>query len=218
VRKKPTRRQHDCETRERLLTCAAQLFAERGFKKVTVRAICRAAHANVAAVNYHFGDKGGLYREVLQAAVEIARTTREAARRAGEGQPPDEQLRRYVQVVVSRVLAPGPASWIHRLITREMADPTPAFDALVDQGIRPRVDDLSAIVAAILDCPPNDVRVMRAVASIQAQWLVYLPNPVLSRLRPRFHPRVDDVDQIAAHIAEFSLAGIRAVGGPTASN
>ena len=46
----------DRETRERLLKAAEALFAERGFKRVTVREICLAARANVAAVNYHFGD------------------------------------------------------------------------------------------------------------------------------------------------------------------
>ena len=53
----------DPRTRARLLKAAEQLFAERGFRKVTVREICHAAKANVAAVNYHFGDKLGLYRE-----------------------------------------------------------------------------------------------------------------------------------------------------------
>jgi AcrR family transcriptional regulator len=41
----------DTETRARLLKAAERLFAERWFKKVTVRDICRAARANVAAVN-----------------------------------------------------------------------------------------------------------------------------------------------------------------------
>ena len=76
-------KQRDRETRERLLKAAAQLFADRGFKKVTVRDICRAARANVAAVNYHFGDKSGLYREVLQLAIETMRATNDAARAAG---------------------------------------------------------------------------------------------------------------------------------------
>ena len=64
------RSQADRETRERLLQVAKQLFADRGFRNVTVREICRDAHANVAAVNYHFGDKLGLYRAVLQSAID----------------------------------------------------------------------------------------------------------------------------------------------------
>jgi len=50
----------DQDTRERLLGEAARLFAARGFARVTVRDICRAANANVAAINYHFhGKRGG---------------------------------------------------------------------------------------------------------------------------------------------------------------
>ena len=60
----------DVETHGRLLDAAARLFAARGFKDVTVREICRAARANVAAVNYHYRDKEGLYREVLGKAID----------------------------------------------------------------------------------------------------------------------------------------------------
>ena len=86
----------------------AQLFADRGFKKVTVRDICRAARANVAAVNYHFGDKLGLYREVLQRAIDRMRATNDAAREAGRARRPEEQLRRYIGIFVQRLLGRGP--------------------------------------------------------------------------------------------------------------
>src|SRR5207253_9605206 len=142
----------DHETRQRLLTVAERLFADRGFKKVTVREICRAARANVAAVNYHFGDKLGLYREVLQSAIDAMRATSDAARQAGKGQAADEKLRRYLQVYLRRVLDSGSDTWIHRLINRELADPTPALDILVDQVVKPRMEYLSGLVAELLRC------------------------------------------------------------------
>ena len=206
-------KQRDRETRERVLRSAAQLFADRGFKKVTVRDICRAARANVAAVNYHFGDKGGLYREVLQRAIDIMRATSEAARAAGEGQPADDRLRLYIHVSLCRVMRDGHASWIYRLVNREIADPTPAFDALVEQGVRPRLDDLSAIVADIIGCPVADERVSRCVASVHAQWVLFVPHPIASRLRSKLQLRSDNIDRVAEHLADFSLAGIRAVAG-----
>src|SRR5438094_10078025 len=115
----------DRATRERLIAAAARLFGERGFKNVTVREICRAARANVAAVNYHFGDKLGLYREVLQAAIASMQSTTAAARRAGKGGTAEEQLRAYIRVYIQQVVGPGREPWISQLLARELADPTP---------------------------------------------------------------------------------------------
>jgi AcrR family transcriptional regulator len=60
------------ETRQRLLEAAGAVFAERGFRATTVREICHRARANLAAVNYHFGDKERLYGAVLQYALRYA--------------------------------------------------------------------------------------------------------------------------------------------------
>lgn len=52
-------------TRMRLLDAAEQLFAERGIDATSLRAITAAAGANLASVNYHFGSKDALFREVV---------------------------------------------------------------------------------------------------------------------------------------------------------
>src|SRR6478672_3194418 len=117
----------DRETHVRVLTAAARLFAASGFKKVTVREICRAADANVAAVNYHFGDKVGLYHEVLEHAIDAMRATTDAARSAGEGGTPEQKLRAYIRVFVQRIVGQGQDTWIHQLMAHEIADPTPAL-------------------------------------------------------------------------------------------
>jgi TetR/AcrR family transcriptional regulator, regulator of cefoperazone and chloramphenicol sensitivity len=207
----------DQETRERLLTTAERLFADRGFKRVTVREICRAARANVAAVNYHFGDKLGLYREVLRSAIDAMRATSDAAREAGQGQPAEEQLRRYIAIFVHRLLDSGAHSWLHRLINREISDPTPALDALVEQGLRPRIEYLSRLVGEMIGCDPSEERVLRCVASIQAQSIAYLPNPIASRLGLTFTRTPEHIDEVAKHIADFSLAGIHAIAGAKAA-
>ena len=53
------------ETRQRLLDAAERLFAERGFEATSLRNITAKAHANLAAVNYHFGSKLKLVQEVI---------------------------------------------------------------------------------------------------------------------------------------------------------
>jgi len=203
-------RSADRETRQRLLHAAERLFAERGFKHVTVREICRAARANVAAVNYHFGDKLGLYRQIVQSAVERMQATTEAARDAGTGRPAEEQLRQYILTVNRRLLAASDGT-LQRVITREMYDPTPALDELIEQGLRPRLDHLSALIARVLGCDPDDPRVLRCAASIQAQTIAYLPNAVADRMGRPVKLTGARIDEIAAHIAEFSLAGLDAI-------
>ncbi|MFI5184372.1 MAG: TetR/AcrR family transcriptional regulator [Vicinamibacteria bacterium] len=197
-------------TRARILEAAAGLFADRGFRKVTIRDICRAADVNVAAVNYHFGDKVGLYQEVLQLAIDAMRGTTEEARRLGAGLPAEERLRRFVAVFVERILTSG-SQIIHRLIHREINDPTPAFHRLMEDGVRPRVEYLAGLAAEIIGCPPSDERALRSAFSVQAQVIACFPNPVSARLG--FKPPPAVADGIARHISDFSLRGIEGLRG-----
>jgi TetR/AcrR family transcriptional regulator, regulator of cefoperazone and chloramphenicol sensitivity len=207
-------RLRDRETRDRLLNAAARLFAGRGFKRVTVRDICHEAGANVAAVNYHFGDKLGLYREVLQTAVNRMRSTLEAAQAAGHDGDAEARLRAYIHVYLARVVGSGLDAWIHRLMARELVDPTPALDLIVQEAIRPRLAYLSTIVSELLTLPIDDVRVTRCAHSVQALCISLIPNPVSTRLYPEVKMTPDAVAAFADHIASFSAAGIRSLACP----
>lgn len=202
--------ERDTATRARLLSTAARMFAERGFAKVTVRDICKKARANVAAVNYHFGGKLGLYHEVIQSAMREMQATTDAAREAGERQPPEAQLRAYIDVFLHRVVT-NRDNWIHPLMMQEMSDPTPAFDLVIKDVIRPRLAYLFGIIAELTGCPVDDARVARCAMSVQVQCLALLHNPTAGRINPAFERTPETLDAMADHIARFSLAGIRAL-------
>jgi TetR/AcrR family transcriptional regulator, regulator of cefoperazone and chloramphenicol sensitivity len=201
---------HDQATQERLLQAAAPLFAERGFKDVAVRDICRKARANVAAVNYHFGNKLGLYREVVRLVAQRMTTARIAAMEVTESDPPEKQLRDYISTFITHLMSEEEGSWIEKLMGREMAEPTPALDLIIELGIKPNADRLGALIARLLKCSPSDERVWMCAVSIQSQCLFYRTSkPVFARMLPghKFTPQL--LERIAAHIADFSLAGIR---------
>ena len=54
------------DTRERILDVAERLFMENGYEATSMRMITGAAEVNLAAVNYHFGSKEALLREVFR--------------------------------------------------------------------------------------------------------------------------------------------------------
>ena len=54
------------DTRERILDVAERQFMEHGYEATSMRMITSMADVNLAAVNYHFGSKEGLLREVFR--------------------------------------------------------------------------------------------------------------------------------------------------------
>jgi AcrR family transcriptional regulator len=114
------------ETRDRLLDEAERLFAERGFEATSVRDITAAAGANLAAVNYHFGGKDNLYREVFRRRLTAVKEQRLAAVR-GAASGADASLESIVRAFAVAVLEPfvdvREGVRITQLIVREFADP-----------------------------------------------------------------------------------------------
>ena len=198
------------DTRQRLIDAAALLFANRGFEQVTVREICKASRANVAAVNYHFGDKAGLYRAVVTSAIQVMLETNELTMRAGDGLSPEEQIRGFIRVFVERLTGDGPNTWIHRLMAREMEQPSEALELVMTQVVKPRLEYLSGVAAQFMGLQPGDVRVKRCIASLQLQCMMaarQLPPPI----EKTWGPAMRDIDAAVTHIAEFSLGGMRAI-------
>jgi len=200
------------ETRDRLLGEGARLFAARGFARVTVRDICRAADANVAAINYHFRGKQGLYDAVVQAAIDRMQATTDAIIAAGRGQTPEAQLTAYVTIFLTVVTAAGRDNWIHQLMVREITEPTPALDRVVREVLEPRTKYLGSIVASLLGCRADDPRVQRSVMSVQMQTLAAVDQRLPMHRGPRTPAAVAE---LADHIARFSLGGIAALNAPS---
>ncbi|HEU5357740.1 MAG TPA: CerR family C-terminal domain-containing protein, partial [Gemmatimonadales bacterium] len=157
------------DTRRRLFDAARELFTDQGFDNVTVRDLCTRAGANLAAINYHFGDKLALYLEVVRSAVEEMRSTNHEMM-AGPELPAADRLRRYVREYVPRLmLIDRRRAWIQKLMRNEMSEPTAAAQLIIEEILRPRVAYLTGIVAELVGCAPDDPRVTRCVSAIQMQ-------------------------------------------------
>jgi TetR/AcrR family transcriptional regulator, regulator of cefoperazone and chloramphenicol sensitivity len=197
-------------TKVRLIEAAGEEFAGKGFDATRIRAICDRAGANVAAVNYHFGDKEQLYVETVLDAHRCGRELGEDDAAVAAG--PAEQLRCFIHHFLTRVLAINhPEDWRHRLMLREMLQPTSASDVLVRESIRPHFERLRQVIRQF--CPEADERKLNALSfSVIGQCLHYrMARPVTERLigPEAFHAL--DLDFLTDHITSFCLAALGSI-------
>ena len=199
-------------TRDKLVEAAGNVFAERGYHAATIREICRRAGANVAAVNYTFGDKMGLYTEVLRHSVRAAQS---AAMKAAldSSLSPQDTIRGVIRARLMTLCQEARPDWHIRLVLHEFSHPTQAMGRVVDEGMRPIYERLRKAVSEIIGLPPTHETTLLSVNSIVGQILFYMfSRPVLARLQPELKLTPDQLDRIADHIAELSLAYLKKVG------
>jgi TetR/AcrR family transcriptional regulator, regulator of cefoperazone and chloramphenicol sensitivity len=202
-------------TQQRLLEAAEATFAEKGFKAASIREICKAAGANVAAINYYFGDKERLYIETVKCA-HRACTEGEPFPDWEPGTPPVQKLGDFIRIMVSRMLTPqSPAST--QVMMREMAQPTAACVEVVREYIQPIAGKLKGILEELLPHAAEPERVLFAF-SVVGQCHFYRSNRAVASLlvgEEMFNQL--DAGVVAEHITAVTL---RALGlelaGPAA--
>ncbi|BCS89700.1 TetR/AcrR family transcriptional regulator [Pseudodesulfovibrio sediminis] len=199
----------DVNTKKALLAAAIKVFADKGFDSATVRAICSMAKANVAAVNYHFGSKNGLYSAVLQKIfpngeewkANIASST------------PEEELREFLRGLAFDIYERDNGLVAERwaIFLREMAKPSENLDYIVHHQVQPRANTLRTILIKILGPYASDTTLAYCGSNIWAMMLDHLlTQPILDRMTPHRPQVQDSIDEWVDHIVTFSLGGLMA--------
>ena len=131
-------------TRERLIEASIDVFSRHGFDGTSLSAIAEEAGVTQPTLNYHFGTKDQLYRDVISycgsqwiAAVEVGDDLRDLSQ-------PDVlkvALRRLGHVIVGQ-----------KVVTRLMmqASMHPDFEAEVEKALRPGVDVLTGLLEDLI--------------------------------------------------------------------
>ena len=200
------------DTRARLIEAAGFVFSEQGYRAATVRDICTRANANVAAINYHFRDKLGLYVEVVRVSMGT-HGDHDLGRMQLDAKPAAEALRLLIAGMLERALGRDRAAWYLRIMSHELAQPSEAFARVVDEVISPNYASLRGVLGRLLGREPGDDITRLCAHSVIGQVVHFAAaRPVINILWPAMKMTPAQVAQIAKHIADFSLAGIRATG------
>jgi AcrR family transcriptional regulator len=204
---------NDC-TKERILDEAEALFALKGYDAVSVREITGAADCNLAAVNYHFGNKQNLYLEVFRSrwlprAVRIQKCFRKSLASNG-ALTPSTVVESLAQAFINGPLSEEERQRHHQLISGELAKPTEAFQMIADQAFRPLFENLLQDLRSAL---PDDIEEERLALNIFSVFAMVLYFNFAQPLISSFMGCGYDADfkgRLVDHIVEFTLNGLGA--------
>ncbi|MFI5143086.1 MAG: CerR family C-terminal domain-containing protein [Thermoanaerobaculales bacterium] len=209
-----TRVECGAATRERLLDAAEELFAAKGFAGASIRDITTAAECNLAAVNYHFDGKTGLYREVFRRRLAVLREQRVGSVRRflAKGHTPpalETVLAEFAKVFLEPLVEKGHSRLLIELWAREMLDPHLPPGTFELEIVGPVQQVLTeAIEAAIPTIPRATARL--CVVSIVSQLAQVAQRARWAELTGTPESGSSRLDATVRHIVRFSAGGVHA--------
>lgn len=207
------------DARERILDEAEALFAQKGFRGVTVREITAAAGVNVAAVNYYFQNKKNLYLQVFRERwlARVKRThlffEKSLVRARQENPMPDALVRALAESMLLGPFSEKERQIHGHLIAREMTQPTEAFDMVVEEAMRPFMALCSEHLKEVLPENYDPESLYLDLFSLFGVVLYFnIARPLISRVTDRVYDEAF-MERIIAQIAQVSSRGLFADTG-----
>ncbi len=195
------------DSRKRILDAAGPIFAEVGFEKATVREICRRANVNVASINYHFGSKEQLYKDLIRHIHETNRPPTSIPTWP-EGASIEEKLQAFVREMLVNSSKRDKSSWQFKLMLTELFQPTGLLKEMVEECIKPHFGQLLQILDEIVpDEMPLPLRQRLGFTLISHCAFYHLHSEIVTQLvTEEGRAEYFNIDELTEYIAAVTLA------------
>ena len=205
------------ENIEEVTRCAQALFASRGYDNISLREISQMAQIGLGTINFYFGSKEGLFKEVVERMVRKVNEHRLALLGSKpQGRTPLEHVMyALIWPIVSRAASDDPAERnVPRMIRWAHTGP-----AVVEQGLRNEFDSISdRLLSAICDAAPGLSRqdaiwvYSIVVASLYSRQVL---DDRYAHLMPEKHPHGKArAEEQTARLVKFAVAGVSGLIAP----
>lgn len=186
-------------SKRKIINSAIILFANKGFESTSTREICRHAGVNLSLIPYYFGNKAGLYINIIENVVnfglnylkeEIDKTNNVCDLSQSEKINLYRSLLvKYADFLYSENV---PGTFVV-LIIKEQTVSHSKFSEIYSQKISILYGALRKTLASILDKNENDKSIIMEVSSIIGQILGYklVERATLDGLKQDFYTKDD---------------------------
>ena len=201
------RRSDGEQTREKILEAAGELIAEQGLAHTTNKAIASAAGVDLAAINYHFGGRDGLYLAVLSRAHHHYLDGEKLVTLAESNMPPEQKLHLLLESLLVKLCEKK--SWHDRVLSRELLSPSVQLADFVSNEGMQKINSVRKIVSEITGISEADPAIQPCIISVVAPCMMLIvaggnvPGPAseVAAMQAKV---------LTEHFTRFSLAGLKA--------
>lgn len=145
------------ETRAALIDAALHCFAKYGYEATSIRLVASMAGKNASLIFYHFGNKEGLYRQVVEdllASLPKLTTTGASPGLDPAGQPPQDRLAVFIKQLIEVLdvsFAPSDPDReaACKLWLAELHNPKPEVRDLIQAYASEAVAELRQVIQAL---------------------------------------------------------------------
>lgn len=201
--------EQSAESKELLIKIASDVFAENGYDGATIRQIARRADVGLGAINYHFGDKEGLYRAVMERAMAAAVGAFEKFQ--ATAMTPVERLEAYIRLSLTHVLDERRLWPTSRLWRNEISRPSAIFPQFVDSGIARHYGMLVGIITEMMGEGADEATARAMALGVVGHCLhFHFAGHVVTRLTGHQHGP-EDIEPLTRQITDIWIAAIGAM-------
>lgn len=195
-------------TRKRILETAGELIATNGFAGTPSKLIAATAEADMASINYHFGNRDGLYQAVLVEAHHRIIDRADIERIATSDAPAREKLKALIGFFLAS--GSGPERWPVITLFREFLAPGPHIKVLRDVEVVPKLLMVLPILSEITSIPESDPALWSCLPCVAAPCLAMLLIGRNASFNEMLFGRSQQ--EMVEHLYQFALGGLEAVG------
>lgn len=190
------------ETKSLIINCAGRLIAKYGYANVTSKSICKEAKVNMAAINYHFGSRDGLYRAVLKETHDFLISISELNKLHLSDLTAKEKIEVFIDIFIERLS--NKKNWYLKVWAREIVNPSPFITQILSKKTLLKLNIVAKIFSEYTKLPITDLKLYSCILSTVSPFaLAFLAHDTFELLPVKFSEK-----ELAAHTKEVVLAGL----------
>ena len=199
--KKITNEENINETKNLIIDCAARLIAEYGYAKVTSKSICEKAQVNMAAINYHFGSREGLYTEILNKVHEYMLHADEINKILLSDVSAKEKVEIFIDTFIDSLYSEN--NWYLKVWAREVINSSPIVNDILMREALPRLNIVSKIFSEYTKLPVTDPELYSCMLMTLSPFVItFLAHN--TELLPVQYTR----EELISHLKRFIFSGL----------